>query len=203
MKDNKFSIYLRGFNEDDYRQINVWRNDRDIQRLVSTSFKYVSEAIEREWVKNKMLDNRRDIYLAICRKENDKMIGYVSINSIDYINRSAYGGGIILDKEYQDGIARYEVGILIRQLVFDDLNINRYEGRCLVEHVSSRIIMEATGYQLEGIIRESVYKDGKYHDQCVYSLLRKDYYEWCKIGKYSLSSFARLVRKLKKNYVKI
>lgn len=203
MKKDNFSIYLRGFQEDDFKQINVWRNDPEIQRLVSTSFKYVSEAIEREWVRNKMMDNRRDIYLAICLKENDKMIGYVSVNSIDYINRSAEGGGIILDKEYQDGIARYEVGVLIRELVFDHLNINRYEGRCLVEHTASRIVMEATGYKLEGIIRKSVYKDGRYHDQCIYSLLREDYYQWKELGKYSLASFAKLVRNLKKEYDKV
>ena len=53
---DKLSIYLRPFREDDYKQINIWRNDREIQKLVSTSFKYVSEAIEREWVKSKMMD---------------------------------------------------------------------------------------------------------------------------------------------------
>lgn len=199
---DKLSIYLRSFKEDDYKQINVWRNDRDIQKLVSTSFKYVSEAIEREWVKNKMMDNRKDIYLSICLKENDKMIGYISINDIDLLNRTAKGGGIVLDRKYQDGIARYEVGILIRKLVFDDLNINRYEGKCLAEHIASRIVMEATGYKLEGIIRESVYKDGIYHDQCIYSLLRSDYYEWLKNGKYTLLSFAKSVRFLKSKYAK-
>lgn len=202
MKVDNFTVYLRGFKEEDYKQINIWRNDIEIQRLVSASFKYVSEAMEREWVKSKMMDNRKDIYLAICLKENDKIIGYVSINAIDYINRSAEGGGIVLDRAYQDGIARYEVGVLIRELVFDHLNINRYEGRCLVEHVASRIIMESTGYQLEGILRDAVYKDGLYHDQCVYSLLRKDYYLWKEQNKYSLYSFAKNVRRLKKEYVK-
>ena len=58
--------------------------------------------------------------------------------------------------------------------------------------------MEATGYRLEGILRDAVYKDGRYHDQCVYSLLRADYYQWMQAGKYSLPNFARLVRNLKK-----
>ncbi|MDE5674610.1 MAG: GNAT family N-acetyltransferase, partial [Muribaculaceae bacterium] len=165
---DKLSIYLRPFREDDYKQINIWRNDREIQKLVSTSFKYVSEAIEREWVKSKMMDNRKDIYLSNCLKENDIMIGYISINDIDLLNRTAKGGGIVLDKKYQDGIARHEAGILVRKIVFDDLNINRYEGKCLSEHMTSRIVMEATGYQLEGIVRQSVYKDGIYHDQCIY-----------------------------------
>ena len=197
MRFDNFTVYLRGFKEEDYKQINIWRNDPEIQRLVSTSFKYVSEAIEREWVKSKMMDNRRDIYLAICLKENEKMIGYVSVNSINYINRSAEGGCIVLDKEYEDGIVRYEVGVLIRELVFDHLNMNRFEIYCLVENQSSRIKIEAMGYVLEGVLRKTIYKDGKYHDQYLFSLLREDYYQWRESGKYSFSSFAKMVRKLK------
>lgn len=193
-------IYLRGFEEEDYININKWRHDPHIQDLVSASFKYVPKPMEKEWVRQKMMHNTHDIYLAICLIENDEMIGYYSINNINYINRSAEGGGIIIDKKYQDGIVRHEVGILARELVFDHLNLNRYEGKCLIEHTSSRIMMEATGYKLEGIRKEAVYKNGKYHDQCVYSLLRNDYYEWREMDRYSLTSFAKLIRKLKKEY---
>lgn len=196
------SIYLRGFKEDDYVQINIWRNDPEIQKLISTSFKYVSEAIEREWVKSKMMDNRRDIYLAICLKETDKMIGYTSINDIDYINRSAKGGGIVVGKEWQNGVERYEAGLLIRELVFEHLNLNRFEGKCLTEHITSRITMEAAGYKYEGELSEAVYKEGKYHNQCVYSLLRKDYYELKDRGEYTLMSYAKKVKRLRKIYEK-
>jgi len=198
--NEEYTIYLRGFRESDAEQINKWRNDRDIQALVSAPFRYVSEAIEREWVKSKMMENRRDIYLAVCMKSDDTMIGYVSVNNIDHINRTAFGGGVLLDKEFQDGVARYEVGMLLRELVFGQLNINRYEGRCLVEHTTSRIVMEATGYKLEGISRQAVYKDGRYHDQCVYSLLRDDYYTMMADGGYSLKNFAKKVKALKKQY---
>ena len=60
--------------------------------------------------------------------------------------------------------------------------------------------MEATGYKFEGYARQAVYKDGKYHDQCVYSLLREDYYDMMERGEYSLKNFARKVKTLKKQY---
>jgi len=196
-----YSIFLRGFEMEDAPLINRWRNNPEIQKLVSTSFKYVSLDIEKEWVKSKMMDNRKDIYLAICLNDDSrKMVGYVSVNNINYLNRTAVGGGIVIDPLYQDGIIRYEVGMLIRELVFNHLNINRYEGKCLSEHIASRIIMEASGYKLEGICREVIYKDGKYHDQCVYSLLRADYEEWMERGDYSLSVFVKKVRHLRNIY---
>ncbi|MDE5773920.1 MAG: GNAT family N-acetyltransferase [Muribaculaceae bacterium] len=200
MSEYSYSIYLRGFKESDVEQINRWRNDPEIQSLVSAPFKYVPEAIEREWVRSKMLSNHRDIYLAICLKENDRMVGYISINDIDHISRKANVGGIVLDREVHDGIVRHEAGLLIRKLAFDELNLNRLEGSCLAEHIASRVVMEATGYTLEGILRDNVYKNGSYHDSCIYSLLRKEYYEWMERGDYSLASFARKAKAVRKKY---
>lgn len=195
---SKFSIYLRGFQEDDYKVINFWRNDPEIQKLVSTSFKYVSEAIEKEWVKQKMMDNRKDIYLAICLKKNDRMIGYLSINGIDYINRSATAGGIVIDKEFQDGIIKYEAGVLSRELVFDHLNLNRLTAHCLTSNITSSLIMEATGYVKEGKKRQSIYKDGEYHDQFIYSLIREDYYKFKSIGYYLFKNYIKRIKSLRK-----
>lgn len=200
MSYDKYSVYLRGFKESDTEQINRWRNDRELQALVSAPFRYVPEAIEREWVRSKMLNNRTDIYLAICLKENDEMVGYISINDIDHISRRAHVGGIVLDRHYQDGIIRHEVGMLIRELAFDQLNLNRLEGGCIAAHIASRVTMEATGYKLEGIRRQYVYKDGKYHDSCLYALMREDYYDWMMRGEYSLRSFARKVKAIRKQY---
>ncbi len=198
--NDEYSIYLRGFIEEDVPVINRWRNDRRMQALVSAPFKYVPEAIERDWVISKMHENRRDIYLAICLKADDRMVGYLSVNNIDHLNRTAFGGGIVLDRDAQDGIVRHEAGILTRQLVFDHLNINRFEGRCLAEHITSRVLMEACGYKLEGTLRQAVYKDGRYHDQCVYSLLRDEYYRLMADGEYSLLSIAKKAKRIKKKY---
>lgn len=200
MDFDKLSIYLRGFQESDAQLINKWRNDRSMQALVSTPFRYVPEAIEREWVKNKALNNRTDIYLAICLREDGRMVGYLSINDIDYINRRAHGGGIVIDPDFQNGVIRFEAGILTRELVFDQLNLNRFDGKCLVEHLPSRISMEATGYKLEGRLRKAVYKDGVYHDQYLFSLLRDEYYEMMQNGEYTLKAYIKKVKELHKKY---
>lgn len=49
MDNNK--IFLRGFELEDYILINKWRNDPEIQNLLSGNFRYVSSEIEKEWVK--------------------------------------------------------------------------------------------------------------------------------------------------------
>lgn len=189
-------IFLRGFQIEDHILINKWRNDMDIQNLVSTSFKYVSLDIEKEWVRQKMMNNTKEIYLAICLNDDSQaMIGYVSVNSIDYINRSAHGGGIVIAaKEYQDGFIRHEVGMKVRELVFSHLNMNRYTAACLAEHTISRVTIEASGFKLEGIKRQAIFKNGTYHDQLYYSLLRDEYYKLLADGQYTLHNYAKRIK---------
>lgn len=195
------SIFLRAFEADDYILINMWRNDPEIQKLISTHFKYVSLEVEKEWVRNKMMNNTRDIYLAICLNDNTKeMIGYASINDIDYVNRSAHGGGVVIgNSKYRDGGVKHEVGVKIRELVFGQLNLNRFTGACLAEHKISRVMMEAAGYQLEGVRRQAIYKDGKYHDSMLFSLLREDYYRLLEERQYTLVAFAKKVKAINTN----
>jgi RimJ/RimL family protein N-acetyltransferase len=72
----KYSIFLRAFESGDYLLINKWRNDPDVQRMTGGLIKFVSSEMEKEWVHNKMLNNSKDIYLAIClNDESQKMIG--------------------------------------------------------------------------------------------------------------------------------
>lgn len=196
------SIFFRAFEPGDYIIINRWRNDPEIQRLTAGAFRYVSSEMEKEWVQSKMLNNTKDIYLAICLKEQpDVIIGYTSINDIDYIHHSAHGGGVVIgDPEYRDGAIRLEVGIKIRQYVFETLNMHRFSGACLADHLTSRITIEACGFVLEGRKREVIFKNGKYHDLLIYSLLRDEYYQQLKMGAYDYVNYAKKVRELKKKY---
>lgn len=198
------NIFFRAFEPNDYLIINRWRNDPEIQRMTAGTFRYVSSEMEKEWVKSKILNNTRDIYLAICPKDKpDMMIGYTSINDIDYTQRSAHGGGIVIgDPEFRDGSVRLEVGIKIRKYVFETLNMHRFSGACLADHLISRITIEASGFILEGRKRDAVFKNGKYHDLLIFSLLKDEYFEHLKLGTYDYVNYAKRVRELKMKYKK-
>ena len=92
-----FSIFLRPFKENDHLLINKWRNDPEIQKMTGGPIRYVSLEIEREWVLSRMKDNIRNIYWAIClNNESEKMVGYISLNNIDHLNKCADAGGTVI-----------------------------------------------------------------------------------------------------------
>lgn len=173
----KRSVYLRAFEPDDYAVIHQWRNDEKIQSLTGGVFRFVSSEMEKKWVLEKCLNNKTDIYLSICLNDgSDKMIGYLSINDINPVYRSAFGGGILIgDKESRDGETVLDAMYLQIKYVFEELNMNRFSGSCLTEHKTSLLLMQAMGLSIEGELRNSVYKGGAYHNQYLLAILREEY----------------------------
>lgn len=205
MNNSSDKIFFRAFAKEDYLLINKWRNDESIQKMTVGPFRYVSLEMEKEWVCGKMMNNANEIYWAICIKSlSEKMIGYTSLNNIDYINRSASVGGVVIgESDYRDGDIRHEVGVKTRKYAFDELNLHRLRGTCLAEHKVSRIMMEASGFKLDGVERQAVYKHGEYHDVLVYSLLEQEYRELLKNGAYELRNYARRIKEIRQKYINI
>jgi len=195
------SVFFRAFEENDYFLINKWRNDSGLQAMTGGIFRYVSLEIEKNWVKEKMLNNRTEIYLAICVNDDSrKMIGYLSFNKIDYISRSAECGGLIIgDKEYRDGMIWVECYLFIMTYAFDTLNLNRIYGVALNEHkLTLTMNLKIMFWNFEGLCKQAVYKNGKYHDLAMLAILREDYLQHKLQGDFEVNSILKRVRKFRK-----
>ena len=195
------SIYLRAFEPEDYILINKWRNDKDLQNLTGGSFRYVSSEMERSWVLDKIMHNTENVYLAICLNNDSKlMIGYLSINGINHLHRTADCGSILIgDRKYRNGIFLIDAFLQMYVLVFDSLNINRFTGLCLSNHKSSILMMEMLGMKGEGRIRESIFTNGVYCDQLLFSILRTEYYEMLKLGLLNYREIMKRVKEIKRS----
>lgn len=170
------TIYLRLFEPEDFEKTYKWRNDFNSLLMTCGPLRFVSKEIEKKWAYSKATNNSNEIYLAACLKENDEMIGYCSILNIDWMNRKCTFGGLVIgDKQQKDGDAFMDIGTIIIDYIFNELNMNRTSTRALKEHSIVRASLEAAGWVLEGIERESIFKNGQYHDACNYSMLKSEF----------------------------
>ena len=152
-------------------------------------------------MKDKIINNTSDIYLAVCLNDKPrKMIGYVSINDIDHIHRSAKWGGIVIDSSLYDCnpvVILIDTCICLFNYVFMELNVNRFYGLCLEEHENSKRMMMMMNMSYEGKFRKSIYKHGKYHNQLIFSILQEDYFEMNKDARFD---YKNLLRNMMKKY---
>lgn len=166
-------IYLRALEIDDYKISIEWRKDDQIWEMLGGPKYFVSEAYEKKWVENTIF-NSKDVKLAICLKENDNYIGNVYMTDINDINRSCHSHVLIGDKKYWGkGYAR-EALLKATTYMFNERNIHRIQANVLESNEQSLKMLKKCGYKIEGLLRDAVFKAGKYQNQYVLSLLKED-----------------------------
>jgi [ribosomal protein S5]-alanine N-acetyltransferase len=125
---------------------------------------------------------RRSYDFAIVLKSESKVIGGVSLDSIDHLHGTA-GGGIWLNAEYQSRGYGTEALAARNEFAFERLKLRRIENGFLRGNRPSRKMLGRLGYRMEGVRRKRFIcmADGIPKDECVMALLKED---WQGIGRY-------------------
>jgi len=61
----------------------------------------------------------------------------------------------------------------ITDIAFNELDIVRIFAEPYFNNIGSRRVLEKSGFELEGTLRKSVYKNNIYLDSCIYSIIKK------------------------------
>ncbi len=169
------NIYLSPLTKEDISKDYInWLNDSEVCRdnshatfpnTYSRTLSYL-ESVEK---------SKTEIVFAIRWIKNDTHIGNISVQNINWINRSAEIAIIIGNKKYWNKGAGSEAYRLVIDYSFLTLNLNRLSSGQTVTNTGMINVCEKSGMKKEGILREALYKNGKYTDAVIYSILLKDY----------------------------
>ncbi len=170
-----YKTYLRALELDDYIKINEWHMDERVYERITSNKFFIAKARDKEWIKKVILDDTKSMYWAICLKENNEMIGYSSIDNIDWRNRKANIGGITIGPEYQNLRLGYDAFDQILTYIFNELGLNKLYTSYLENHIATSRSAKTFGFKVEIFLREEVYKLGKYHNVIIASLLKREY----------------------------
>lgn len=171
------TVYFRAFEPEDADKLYKWLNDDDLKKLSIGLNKKMCKEEVREWIKCRMFSQNYQVWWAICSQDTNIMIGYLYLCDIHYINRSANFGGIVIgDKNYKDGFAWIESYLYIMEYAFERLNMNRLWCTYILDHSMTRAISECTYNIQEGLLRKAIYKNGRYYDEVIGSMLAEEYF---------------------------
>ncbi|MGB0868612.1 MAG: GNAT family N-acetyltransferase [Flavobacteriales bacterium] len=169
-------IFFRAFEKEDVHLIHELRKRDELENLIGGNKRFVSFSREEKWVEDIIYnDSRTAIYLAVCLKETNEMVGYTSISDLDHVNKSCFWSGIKIHPNFHGRGLGKKVAQLALTYIFEELNMERCIGMCIEEHIVAKRMMEKVGFQVEGLQRHSVYKNGKYQNQFLLSILRSDF----------------------------
>lgn len=167
------SVYLRPVEHDDARHRVAWLNDPEVNRTLDFELP-VGEAMTQEWIRRVSSDGtRRD--MTVCSLTSQQPIGWGGLLAIDWRHRRAESYLGIGDKRYWGTGAGGQVRLLLLELAFDIMGLNRVYSTVWVENLAMQRLNERAGFRREGELRAHKYAHGQYRDYLVYGILRSDY----------------------------
>lgn len=122
-----------------------------------------------EWVWAIALADRSDRPVGFCGLQRIYLKGPAAISAAlhgVHLEPTHWGKGFIV--EALEPVVSY---------AFDVLGFHRLQGWNTVDHVASSRIKEKIGCRREGVYKEAVYFNGKFHDMVRYALLKNEWAE--------------------------
>ena len=168
-------VVLREPRDDDTGPLFEYTSDPDVTRFLAVA-PPASPDDTRHFIakcREHRLQDREYVYV-IADAASDRAIGVIGLRHVDQPMRTAQIG-TWLGREYWGTGANDEAKQLLLDFSFGLLALHRIEARIAVENRRSRRAFERLGARNEGVLRESFYKDGVYHDQDLFVVLEQDW----------------------------
>ncbi len=168
-------IRLREYREEDIELALSYINDAEVKKLLMPGVPYpLTLEDEYKWFQN--ISAFHDTYnFAIETLEDEKYIGGCGINRLDWKNKVATVGIFIGDKDYWGKGYGTDAMKVLMKFIFEQMNINKIKLHVYAFNERAIKSYKKCGFTVEGVLRQELYRDGKYHDEYVMGILRDEY----------------------------
>ena len=171
------NIILREFRKEDLPFINSFTTDYEICRNLSDTFLRNHPLESTEKYLNSILENpsNDNLNYVIAEKDTLNYIGSIDIMNINWVSRIGTLGIVIADKDFHNKGIGTEAINLILGYAFERANLNKIELDVNEFNTGGIRCYEKCGFIQEGVIRESLYREGKYFSTIKMGILKHEF----------------------------
>ena len=167
-------VYLSPMNSEDYLKYVEWLNNFEIAKGVDHVVNMVSIESEKAWLEKATSEKYN---FAIVNKENDTLLGNISLMKIHEVNRTAELGIFIGDENYLSRGYGSEAIMLLLDYAFKYINLNNIMLKVFDYNKRAIRAYEKCGFKTFGVWKKSHYFDGEYSDEIFMNVLKDDFYK--------------------------
>lgn len=147
-----------------------WLNDSEIVKYNTHGrFPQTPEKL-KDYVKS-ISNSNASLVLAVREKTNDIHIGNISLQAINWIDRSAEIAFLLGEKSFWGKGIMFDAGKILIEHAFSTLNLHRIHCGTSSENIGMQKLAIKLGMKEEGRRKEAIYKQGKYFDIFEYGLI--------------------------------
>ncbi len=168
-------IQLREISVDDLSTINKWRNNQELIGMLGSPFRFINQETDKKWFESYMATRATNVRCSIVEVETNSIVGLVNLTNIDWTNRSAEFSIMIGDASNQaKGYGREATREMLKH-GFNNLNLHRIYLTVLQNNSRAIKLYQEVGFIQDGVIRDSVFKQGKYLHSILMSILQNEF----------------------------
>ena len=168
------NLIFRAIEEKDLPLMVKWRNDPE-NNYYFYEHEPLSMPMQKIWFEKYLKNINTDKIFIIDEKVSEQTIGMVSVYHIDWRNRKAEWGRVLITPPFRNKGYGKEIDAVIQVYCFEELNLNKLYREVFCFNKRAITLYEKMGSKIEGILRQHVYRHGKYQDVVVMSILKEDY----------------------------
>ena len=165
-------VVLKAIEPEDLDFMKDMINDPDIEAKVGGWAFPISKAHEQKWYERYLQDTQNN---RLMIHTEDGVIGMATLTDFDWKSRKAAHGIKIGKVDCKGKGYGTDTVMAIMRYAFEELNLNKLEGSIFLDNVASQKLYKKCGWQIEGISRQAVYKNGQYKDMYIVGILRSEY----------------------------
>jgi RimJ/RimL family protein N-acetyltransferase len=169
-------VRLTALKEDDWTFHYYNRFDTPARRLLNCEVELPpTESEARAFVEEYMdFKPRKGRLMFSIENLEGETVGGANLNSIDERN-GTFSIGMLIDRDHRGkGYGTAAMRILFRYAFFER-RLNKYYGHVLEGNVPSATMLRKLGCQEEGVRRQMIYTNGRYHDEIHFGLTRAEF----------------------------
>ena len=170
MLKNK-EIQLRLLEEKDLERLADWKNE-----MYEYFYEYpIRKCTQKNWYEEHLKKGDILFIIELVRAAALESIGTVGLTNIDWRNRTAEFGRFMIPgvKYHRKGYGRKAMDLIL-DYGFNHLNLHRIYLDVLESNFIAINLYEKIGFEVEGVKRKHIYKNGKYFDLIVMSILKEE-----------------------------
>ncbi|HOQ99435.1 MAG TPA: GNAT family protein [Anaerolineae bacterium] len=169
------TVRLRAVERADAALLARWLNDPEVRRW-RLAYLPVSTEHEARWLERQaQRGDELAFIIQVPAGDGWRAIGSADLHAIDRQNgvagyRITIGEPDSWSRGYGSDATR-----TVLAFAFGELNLHRVELGVLAGNARARRCCEKAGFRLEAVRRAVLFRDGRYHDECLMAVLREEF----------------------------
>jgi diamine N-acetyltransferase len=165
---------LRELERSDLETLNRWRNAPEVVEWLGAPFLYIGPEVDAQWFDEYLKARDRNIRLAILA-DDDRFVGCVNLTGMHPVNRSAELSIWIGETTHWSQGLGFLACAAALEHAFRDRNLHRVFLYVLVTNERAIRLYRKLGFVEEGRLREAAFKQGRFVDLLVMSVLAGEF----------------------------